>query len=36
MILPEKTYILDGKNILLRSAREDEAQMLIDYLKVVT
>lgn len=36
MFLSEETYILDGRNILLRSAREDEAQMLIDYLKVVT
>lgn len=34
MILEEK-YILDGKEIILRSARLDEAQMLIDYLKTV-
>ena len=27
---------LDGKKILLRSARADESQMLIDYLKTVT
>ena len=36
MILAEEQYILDGKNIVLRSARLDEAQMLIDYLKTVT
>lgn len=36
MILTEETYILDGKKIVLRSARPDEAQMLIDYLKTVT
>ena len=36
MILAEENYILDGKKIVLRSARFDEAQMLIDYLKTVT
>lgn len=36
MILEEENYILDGKRIVLRSARLDEAQMLIDYLKTVT
>lgn len=36
MILAEEIYILDGKKIVLRSARLDEAQMLIDYLKTVT
>ena len=36
MILAEEKHILDGKNIVLRSARLDEAQMLIDYLKTVT
>lgn len=36
MILPEEKYILDGKKIVLRSARLDEAQMLIDYLQTVT
>ena len=38
MILPEEKYELDGKEILLRSAREnaDDANMLIDYLKTVT
>ena len=38
MILPEEKYELDGKEILLRSAKEntDEANMLIDYLKTVT
>lgn len=36
MIFQERKYILDEKEIVLRSAREDEAQMLIDYLKTVT
>ena len=36
MILAEELYILDGKKIVLRSPRVDEAQMLIDYLKTVT
>lgn len=36
MILAEEIYKLDGKKIILRSARSDEAQMLIDYLKTVT
>lgn len=36
MILAEENYILDEKKIVLRSARPDEAQVLIDYLKVVT
>lgn len=36
MILAEETHILDGKKIVLRSARSDEAQMLLDYLKTVT
>ncbi len=36
MILAEEIYRLDGKKIVLRSARADEAQMLIDYLKTVT
>lgn len=36
MILAEEIYILDRKKIVLRSARSDEAQMLIDYLKTVT
>ena len=36
MVLAEENYILDGKKIVLRSARLDEAQMLIDYLKTVT
>lgn len=36
MILEEEKYVLAGKEILLRSARLDEAQMLIDYLKTVT
>lgn len=36
MIFTEETDMLDGKKILLRSARADESQMLIDYLKTVT
>ncbi len=36
MILAEEKYILDNKEIVLRSARPDEAQMLLDYLKTVT
>lgn len=36
MILAEEKYAIDGKEIVLRSARLDEAQMLIDYLKTVT
>lgn len=36
MLLAEQRYTLNGKEILLRSARIDEAQMLIDYLKTVT
>lgn len=36
MVLAEENYILGEKKIVLRSARLDEAQMLIDYLKTVT
>lgn len=36
MILSEEKYILNDKEVVLRSARVDEAQMLIDYLKTVT
>ena len=36
MILNEEKYELDGKSIILRSATEDEADLLIDYLKTVT
>ena len=36
MTLAEEIYTLDGKKIILRSARLDESQMLIDYLKTVT
>lgn len=36
MIFTEEIGMLDGKKILLRSARADESQMLIDYLKTVT
>ena len=35
MIFEEKEYILGEKKILLRSARTDEAQLLVDYLKTV-
>ena len=36
MILTEEKYILEGKEIVLRSPKSDDAQMLIDYLKTVT
>lgn len=36
MIFTEEKYELNGKEILLRSAAPDEADMLIDYLKTVT
>ena len=36
MILAEEKYILNDKEVVLRSARMDEAQMLIDYLNAVT
>ena len=36
MIFPEETYTLNGKTILLRSAIDEDAQMLIDYLKTVS
>ena len=36
MTLAEEIYTLDGQKIILRSARLDESQMLIDYLKTVT
>ena len=36
MILAEEKHILDGKEIVLRSARSDEAQMVIDHLITVT
>ncbi|MDE6662551.1 MAG: GNAT family N-acetyltransferase [Lachnospiraceae bacterium] len=35
MIFEEEMHMLDGKKIILRSARLDEAEMLIDYLKNV-
>ncbi len=37
MIFEDETYEISGKKILLRSAREneDEAKMLVDYLKTV-
>lgn len=36
MIFAEEQHRLDEKRITLRSARLDEAQMLLDYLKTVT
>lgn len=36
MILTEENHLLDGKKIVLRSAKIEEAQMLNDYLKIVT
>ena len=36
MILAEEKYELDGKEIVLRSANTDDADMLIEYLKTVT
>lgn len=36
MIFAQEQYTLDGKGIALRSARLEEAQMLLDYLKTVT
>ncbi len=36
MRIEEEKYNLNGKEIILRNARPDEAQMLIDYLKIVT
>lgn len=36
MIFAEEQYTLDAKKITLRSARSDEAQMILDYLKTVT
>ncbi|MCR5468253.1 MAG: GNAT family N-acetyltransferase [Lachnospiraceae bacterium] len=38
MIFTDEEYLLDGKKILLRSAKEDltEAQVLVDYLKTVS
>lgn len=36
MIFSQEQYTLDGKKIALRSARLEEAQMLLDYLKTVT
>jgi RimJ/RimL family protein N-acetyltransferase len=35
MVFEEKEYDLNGKKIILRSAKVEEAQMLIDYLKTV-
>lgn len=36
MLLAEQKFTLKDKEIILRSARLDEAQMLSDYLKIVT
>ena len=36
MIFDAETYELDGKEIVLRSARTDEADKLLDYIKTVT
>ncbi len=36
MEFAQEKYKLDGKEILLRSATPDDADMLIDYLKTVT
>ena len=36
MILTEETHDLNGKNIVLRSARPEDAEQLITYLKTVT
>ena len=36
MIFEEERYTLGGHEIVLRSAREDEAQMLLDYLRTVS
>ncbi len=35
MVFAQEKYKLDGKEILLRSATPDDADMLIDYLKTV-
>ena len=35
MIFEEEKYTLGKRDIVLRSAHEDEADMLIDYLKTV-
>ena len=35
MLFPEEKYELKGREIVLRPARADEAEMLIDYLKIV-
>ena len=36
MILDNEEYELNGKKIVFRSAAEDDADMLINYLKTVT
>ena len=35
MIIAEKEFLLNGKRIVLRTARTDEALMLINYLETV-
>lgn len=36
MIFEEKEYLVNGNRVVLRSAKEDEAKLLVDYLKTVT
>ena len=36
MILNSEAYELNGRSIILRSATEDDAEMLLDYIKTVT
>ncbi len=36
MIIEQETFTMNGKEITFRCAREEEANMLIDYLKTVT
>ncbi len=36
MIMKQEEYMINGKKLVLRCARENEADMLIDYLKTVT
>ena len=35
MVFEEKEYMIGEKKILLRSAKTEEAQLLVDYLKTV-
>ena len=36
MRIREERFDLNGKEVVLRNARQDEAQMLLDYLKTVS